>query len=354
MRVGYFGTWERGYPRNEQVISALRKADVDVQLFHEELWSSTHNFATSPTIAPRLLAAEAKLALRRIPSQLDALIVGYPGQFDVWSAKRHGQPVIFNAMVSLFDTLVDDRGRFAPGTFMASAMRAVDRAALRAADVVVADTRANARYLAELANIGTPEVCYVGAEDRLFRATWRQPERFSVLFVGKLIPLHGVDVILESARALPDIPFRIIGNGQLDELLRDPPPNVEHIPWVEYNLLPDEYTRAGCALGVFGSSEKAQRVIPNKAFQALAVGTPLITASTPGAAELLQDGRDALLVEPTAESLARAIRRLADDPSLAEQIGRAGRHTYEENASESVLGQRWRAVIESSIRRAAR
>ena len=61
---------------------------------------------------PRLALAEARLALQRVPRDVRALIVGYPGQFDLLAAKVHRRPVIFNAMLSLYDTFVDDRRRF--------------------------------------------------------------------------------------------------------------------------------------------------------------------------------------------------------------------------------------------------
>ena len=148
---------------------------------------------------------------------------------------------------------------------------------------------------------------------------------FHALFVGKLIPLHGLETILAAARQAPEIPFRIVGSGQLDALMTDRPPNVEWVDWVEYEQLPAEYQRAGCALGVFGTSAKAARVIPNKAFQALACGTPLVTADTPAARELLTDGESALLVPPgDADALATAVRRLAADAALAAQLGRGG------------------------------
>jgi glycosyltransferase involved in cell wall biosynthesis len=150
----------------------------------------------------------------------------------------------------------------------------------------------------------------------------------------------------------PDIEFRVVGSGQLDERLARRPPNVRWEAWVEYERLPEAYRAAGCALGVFGTSDKASRVIPNKAFHALATATPLITAGTDAARELLADGRDALLVPPgNAEALAQAVRRLAVDPGLRKDLGTRGRATYEAHASEATLGRRWRGLLEDLIRR---
>ena len=65
-----------------------------------------------------------------------------------------GGPVPVDAAdVRLLDTLVEDRGRFAAGSLPARALRVLDRAALRAAHSVVADTEANAIFLAEYAGI---------------------------------------------------------------------------------------------------------------------------------------------------------------------------------------------------------
>ena len=351
MRVAYFGTWERGYPRNDQVIAALESAGVAVDSVHEEMWAGTHKFGLTPAVLPRLARAELRLARAAVAEDADALIVGYPGQFDLWSARRHKKPVVFNAMVSLYDTFVEDRERFRDGSPAARTLQRLDRAAFRAADLLVSDTRANADFMRELGRIDEVAVCFIGAEERFFLPAWRRSDDFHVLFVGKFAPLHGLELILDAARHLPDISFRIVGTGQVTHVLDARPPNVEHVPWVEYERLPAEYARAGCALGVFGSSRKTERVIPHKAFQALAVGTPVITADTAAARELLLDGRDSLLVERSLEALARAIVSLRDDPQLAARIGAGGRATFEREASEAVLGVRWRAAIERAIER---
>jgi glycosyltransferase involved in cell wall biosynthesis len=354
LRVLYFGTYERNYPRNAQVISALRSAGVDVIEHHEPVFEARRdNWAVRWTVAFRLFLAELRLRFSN-HDVFDVVLVGYPGHFDVPHARRVAgkRPLVFNPLISLHDTLVGDRSRFREGLFTARVLWVVDRRALRLSDLVVADTEANAEFLAELGDLprSRVRVCLVGAEDRLFHAGWRPDEPFRVLFVGKLIPLHGVETILEAARLTPELEVRVIGSGQLDNVMEDRPPNVEWVHWIEYDDLPREYWGAGCALGIFGTSDKAQRVIPNKAYQALACGAPLITADTPGARELLRDEESALLVPPgDAPALAEAMRRVAGDPDLAQSLSRGGRAVYAQRASEEVLGARWRSLLEELL-----
>jgi glycosyltransferase involved in cell wall biosynthesis len=348
LRVLYFGTYERDYPRNAQVISCLRGAGVEVQERHEPVWEGRREgWSAGPAVAARLALAELRL-LARPPVGFDVVVVGYPGHLDLPAARRaaRGRPVVLNPLVSLADTLVADRGRFRAGSLPARVLGAVDRHAFRSADLVVADTEAHAQLFRGL---GAREVavCFVGAEERVFAPGWRPETPFRALFVGKLIPLHGLETILEAARLAPEIPFRVVGSGQLEAALARRPANVEWLRWVEYERLPDELHRAGCVLGVFGTSAKADRVIPNKAFHALACGAPLVTAGTRGARELLVDGQSALLVPPgDAAALAAAVRRLAADPGLAARLASGGRAAYEARASEAVLGRRWRGLLE--------
>jgi glycosyltransferase involved in cell wall biosynthesis len=357
VRVLYFGTYDRAYPRNAQVISCLRGAGVEVVERHVSVWEGRRDSWSAGT-ASALRMAVSELRLFRRPKGFDVVVVGYPGHFDLpaarWAAR--GRPIVFNPLVSLADTLIADRGRFRPGSFAARTLEAVDRRAFRSADLVVADTETHADFLAE--TMGLPRsrfaVCLVGAEERVFRPLWARREPFTCLFVGKLIPLHGLKTIMQAARLAPELAFRIVGSGQLDGALAERPENVEWVRWVEYERLPEELARAGCALGIFGTSGKAGRVIPNKAYHALACGTPLVTADTPAARELLVDGESALLVPPgDAPALAEAVRRIAADSALAEHLSGGGLHTYEQRASEEVLGARWRAVLESVLPRSA-
>ena len=91
-------------------------------------------------------------------------------------------------------------------------------------------------------------------------------------------------------------------------------------------------------------------MIPNKVFQALACGVPVVTADTPAARELLASEESALLVRPgDAQALAAAVRRFAEDPPLARRVAGGGLNAYRARASEQVLGNRWRTLIEGLL-----
>lgn len=352
MRALYFGTYQRGYPRNAQVISCLRQADVEVIEAHTEVWGR-HNWSVGLGQLARVARAETRLA-RQTARDADVVVVGYPGHFDMVAARRvaRGRPIVFNPLLSLYDTLVEDRGRFTSGSPAARVVRHIDRIAFRIPRVVVADTAAHGAFFRQ--RFGLPEervaVAFVGAEERLFRPGWQPPQPFHALFVGKLIPLHGVETILEAARLAPDVQFRIVGEGQLSHVLADRPTNVTHTAWLDYEELPAAYQAAGCVLGIFGTSAKAARVIPNKAFQALACARPLVTADTPAARELLTDNADVVFVPPgDPRALAAAVSALAGDPARAERLATAGRTTYEDRASEAVLGRVWREILETAL-----
>ncbi|HAX25561.1 MAG TPA: glycosyl transferase family 1, partial [Chloroflexi bacterium] len=159
-RVCYAGTYERDYPRNRIVIDALRDAGAQVEEAHAPVFErrrdkSSVGLATLGGLAVRLALAYLRLipevALRLL--RCDALMLGYVGQLDALVlaplARMLGRPVIFNPLVTLTDTVVEDRGQFAPDSVPARAIALLDRLALGIADLVLADTTENARYMSE-------------------------------------------------------------------------------------------------------------------------------------------------------------------------------------------------------------
>jgi glycosyltransferase involved in cell wall biosynthesis len=101
---------------------------------------------------------------------------------------------------------------------------------------------------------------------------------------------------------------------------------------------------------VFGGSEKAARVVPNKVYHAMSVGRPVITADTPAAREVLEDGRTALLVPAgDAPALAAAMRRLDEDAELRSRLGAAARERFLEVAGERVVARAFLAAVERAI-----
>src|SRR3972149_937174 len=152
MRVCYFGTFERDYPRNAILIRALRAQGIEVVECHEPLWEKPRDKTGGHARAPSLLrlalalaASYVRLAARhRSVGPHDACLVGYIGQPAVSPARllhgRRRSPVVFVPMISLYETAVHDRAMFSPRSPLARVLFWLDYASLHLARVLVADT----------------------------------------------------------------------------------------------------------------------------------------------------------------------------------------------------------------------
>jgi glycosyltransferase involved in cell wall biosynthesis len=357
-RLMWIGTYESDYPRTRVLIAGLRELSIEVVECHRPVWELTRHKAGEflsprrlPATAARFASAWAALAVeQRRVGPVDAIVAGYPAQLDVpfaaACARARGVPLIVDAMISLSDTLLGDRRRV--GRMAGASLTRLDRFAVRRADLLVTDTEAHAAYFTSQLGARPSQISVVpvGAEPDLFPYTPAPYGEVRALFYGKLSPLHGLETVLAAAR-MPDMPpLRLIGDGQLKpwldaELANDRPANLDYERWVPYEQLGAELSAAAICLGVFGTSDKAKRVVPNKVYQAMAVGRPIVTADTPGAREVLSDGETALLVPAgDPKALAEALSGLRRDAGLRIRLGENAHRRFLEIGSPRAVADR--------------
>jgi len=302
---------------------------------------------------------------RRLPHGAIVLVL-YPGFPDgilaAWLARRTGHPLVLDALVGMHDTIVSDRRLVHAGGFLALAIADVERWVLRRCHTVLVDTPEHAAMFSAWAGVDPSRftVLPLGVDGKQWAPLpLPGPARpFEVLFWATGIPLHGAGVVAEAARRLADtgggIHMTIVGIGRGDRAFRDvvtpvAPSTVTWIRrWMPLSEIRRRATAAHCCLGIFGTTAKADRVIPYKVQQALALGRPVITADTRAARRLLAHGRDALLVPPgDPEALAAAIQWLAAHPDAAAHMGENGRRRFEACLSDTVLRHRLETVLEA-------
>jgi glycosyltransferase involved in cell wall biosynthesis len=299
------------------------------------------------------------LAAARDEVDADVVFIGYLGHQDLATAAllrflRLGlrRPIVFDPFFSLYDTIVSDRAIISRTSLAARAIRKTEQLLLRQADLLLADTAAHARYYRSLANLSTERVCVVplGVDEKLFTPRGPAPfvDRPLVLFYGTYIPLHGVTTILEAARLVKttNIRFRLIGTGQTRASAdafarRHSLGNVEFLDWIPIERLADTIAQAHVVLGIFGTTDKAARVVPTKVYQALSVGRCVVTRDSPAIREMFTPGADLLVCPPgDAQSLATAIQHLTTDAELRLRISLSGAQAVREGFSARAVGRR--------------
>lgn len=149
--------------------------------------------------------------------------------------------------------------------------------------------------------------------------------------VSRLTPLKRFDLVL---RALAEpvaghVRCVIAGEGaELDALVKlsrqlDVYDRVRFIGRIDDATLIDHLAR--CRAVVFPAFNEDYGFVTVEAFSS---GKPVVTCrDSGGPAELVRDGVNGLVADPTPEALARALRTLVDDRNLAARLGEAGAAT---------------------------
>lgn len=310
LRIILWGTYDLGKPRTRILRASLAAGDAELAEIHTNVWSGVEDKSQLSALAwvvriARWLLAYPPLVWRYMRADPhDAVVVPYMGHLDIlvlWPfARLRGVPIVWDAFLSLYDTVACDRKLVAQRGVVARALAGLERLAAKAASRVVLDTAAHAEMFRELYDLpsGKMAAVFVGAEARFWVSPSIGPTRpdnppLRVLFYGQFIPLHGTETIVEAARLARDEPieWRLIGRGQdapriRAMLAREPLPRLTWAEWVPYDQLRMEIEQADICLGIFGTTRKAARVIPNKVFQVIAAGKPLVTRDSPAMHEL--------------------------------------------------------------------
>jgi glycosyltransferase involved in cell wall biosynthesis len=355
VKVVFFGASDPDYPRNVVLREALASAGAETEIV-----------SVSPDAGG--LARNAGLLGRWIAQRggrhADAVLVPSFAHRDVrlarWLGRLAGAPVLFDPLVSRWDTQVGDLARVRAGGWTAARLRASDRGALRSADLVLCDTWEHGDFFSaeygvprrRLARVpvGADRVAFARGAARADAGVGAVREGVDVIYIGGFLPLHGVDVVVAAATILEHrhgpgfARFTLVGGGMTApladrEIAARGLHSLRRVPRLPYVEAIDALGRADVALGIFGTTAKAGRVVPHKAYQALAVGVPLVTRRSRAIAEFFRE-EDELLAVPAGDpaALAAAIERLAADTALRARLGASGRAAALDRASPERIG----------------
>ena len=158
-----------------------------------------------------------------------------------------------------------------------------------------------------------------------------QPPALSqnILFVGRLDQMKGVDILLEAIAELKKRGLKttctIVGDGPIKEGLQSLTRKLNIESQVVFAGTCSDIVRHLHTAAVFVLPSRSEGM-PNVVLEAMACGVPVIAASVGGIPDIIQNGRNGLLIAPDdIKALSSALASLFTDPDLAARIGTQAR-----------------------------
>ncbi|MDD5042036.1 MAG: glycosyltransferase family 4 protein [Candidatus Peribacteraceae bacterium] len=172
-----------------------------------------------------------------------------------------------------------------------------------------------------------------------------------ILFVGRLEPMKGVDVLLRALARLLEmrkvsggenyVHLRIVGRGSEERALKQLAHDLklaDHVTFTGFVPTPrvfEEFAQAQIFCGLSRSE-----ALGNVFLEAQAAGCAVIATQTGGIPDIVEDGRTGFLVPPDdAEAAAQAMQRLLLDSRQWQELAQAGMAGAKTYAWQGIVGR---------------
>jgi glycosyltransferase involved in cell wall biosynthesis len=210
---------------------------------------------------------------------------------------------------------------------------AMEGACVRLADAVFSSSACSADWCAKHYGRNRDEipVLHTGVDTELFSPrNVPKAKRPTIIFAGKLTRNKGVHLLAEAAvrlvKEFPELQLRLLGRGEpqiVDDLKKIAQaaglPDLLDMPgFVNRNELPEHFSRAH----IFAAPSEYEGGPGFVYLEAMACGLPVIACAGSGAAEVVRQNENGLLVPPRdVGALTAALRSLLKDVLQREKMG---------------------------------
>jgi glycosyltransferase involved in cell wall biosynthesis len=165
--------------------------------------------------------------------------------------------------------------------------------------------------------------------------------------VGRLAEVKRQDLLLQAFARVragrPSTRLVLVGDGERRaelEALAGELGLTDAVRFAGYQPRPEAYLRL---MDVFALTSRTEGM-PMALLEAWAAGVPVVASRVGGLPELIREGETGLLFDfPDADALAALLRRVLDDPTLAQSLGAGGRREVEEKYDERAMARTYAA-----------
>jgi glycosyltransferase involved in cell wall biosynthesis len=236
--------------------------------------------------------------------------------------------------------------------------RHADRVMVNSPGYVAHVTQIAARQVELIPNGADPEMFDPADCGSAFRSTNHLEDEFILLYAGAHGMSNDLGVVLEAARILQDVTVTsnvsvtFLGDGKEKINLQAQAAkmgltNVLFLPPIPKSGMPAALAGANACLAILKPIEEYKTTYPNKVFDYMAAGRPVILAIDGVIRAVVEAAGCGIFVQPGDPSaLAQAVRELAVDPVRARQMGLAGRRYLEEHFSRSAVAEKLAVLME--------